>query len=320
MKLANKNFALIFLAEPEVLGLKKVNNKILNTWLTNFFEMSLLAEVTGECVFSGNGLDTNFTHWHQAAEFIHNNKNKYDGFIVLHSADNLVYASSYLSFVLAGLSKPVVLTSSIIEQTNSINSDFFNDFISYTTQNNILNTIQAASLLDQGVMVLSGTNLLKSNRIQKTNSKSLNLFENLDNNPAGTLLVNEQTVVRNNQSKIIKYNFNKNLNNKVGVIELFPNQHYNREYIMNQDALVVRGGEVNKFPTELQNILENYKGFIVYLGTRTSKLKKINNIVFIENIVFESLVAKAVWAISQTVSFVVFKKLLKTKRLNEFIN
>jgi len=129
MKLANKNFALIFLAEPEVLGLKKVNNKILNTWLTNFFEMSLLAEVTGECVFSGNGLDTNFTHWHQAAEFIHNNKNKYDGFIVLHSADNLVYASSYLSFVLAGLSKPVVLTSSIIEQTNSINSDFFNDFI-----------------------------------------------------------------------------------------------------------------------------------------------------------------------------------------------
>jgi len=89
---------------------------------------------------------------------------------------------------------------------------------------------------------------------------------------------------------------------------------------MNQDALVVRGGEVNKFPTELQNILENYKGFIVYLGTRTSKLKKINNIVFIENIVFESLVAKAVWAISQTVSFVVFKKLLKTKRLNEFIN
>lgn len=50
--------------------------------------------------------------WFQIANTIHNNYALYDGFVVLHGTDSLAYTSSALSFMLAHLGKPVILTGS----------------------------------------------------------------------------------------------------------------------------------------------------------------------------------------------------------------
>lgn len=50
--------------------------------------------------------------WSQIANTIQNNYTLYDGFVVLHGTDSLAYTSSALSFMLAHLGKPVILTGS----------------------------------------------------------------------------------------------------------------------------------------------------------------------------------------------------------------
>ena len=51
-------------------------------------------------------------HWLQIAEFIQENYNVYDGFVVLHGTDTMAYTASALSFMLENLNKPVILTGS----------------------------------------------------------------------------------------------------------------------------------------------------------------------------------------------------------------
>ena len=48
------------------------------------------------------------------AQDIAQSHNQFDGFVVIMGTDTMAYCASALSFMLAGLSKPVVLTGSMI--------------------------------------------------------------------------------------------------------------------------------------------------------------------------------------------------------------
>ena len=50
--------------------------------------------------------------WVELAEIIERNYSKFDGFVILHGSDTMAYTASALSFMLEGLSKPVILTGS----------------------------------------------------------------------------------------------------------------------------------------------------------------------------------------------------------------
>ena len=50
--------------------------------------------------------------WISLAELIYERYEDYDGFIILHGTDTMAYSASTLSFMLEGLTKPVVFTGS----------------------------------------------------------------------------------------------------------------------------------------------------------------------------------------------------------------
>lgn len=56
--------------------------------------------------------DMNIGHWHNMASIIERDYDKYDGFVVLHGTDTMAYTASALTFMLQGLSKPVIITGS----------------------------------------------------------------------------------------------------------------------------------------------------------------------------------------------------------------
>ena len=53
-------------------------------------------------------------NWTQIAKHIEFFYDRFDGFIVLHGTDTLAYGASFLSFILEGLGKPVIVTGSQI--------------------------------------------------------------------------------------------------------------------------------------------------------------------------------------------------------------
>ena len=56
--------------------------------------------------------DMNPHPWIEIAEVIEKEYNHYDGFVVLHGSDTMSYSASALSFMLQGLTKPVIFTGS----------------------------------------------------------------------------------------------------------------------------------------------------------------------------------------------------------------
>ena len=50
------------------------------------------------------------SNWQAIVKVIADNYDNYDGFVVLHGTDTMSYTASALSFMLQGLTKPVILT------------------------------------------------------------------------------------------------------------------------------------------------------------------------------------------------------------------
>ena len=56
--------------------------------------------------------DINHNHWIKLADILNENRDQYDGFVILHGTDTMAYTASALSFILKDFSKPIILTGS----------------------------------------------------------------------------------------------------------------------------------------------------------------------------------------------------------------
>ncbi|MAA80258.1 MAG: L-asparaginase 1, partial [Deltaproteobacteria bacterium] len=106
-------------------------------------------------------------HWVQIAQDIKKYYHEYDGFLVLHGTDTMVYTASALSFMLVNLRKTVVLTGSQIPL-----SELRNDAV-----NNLFGALTMAGLYEIPEVCLYFDNkLYRGNRCQKMDSSGLGAF------------------------------------------------------------------------------------------------------------------------------------------------
>ncbi|MCG8360503.1 MAG: type I asparaginase [Kiloniellales bacterium] len=107
-------------------------------------------------------------HWYALAEKIRDLASDYDGFVVIHGTDTLAYSASALSFLLAGLAKPVVLTGSQIPLCELRND----------AHGNLLTAIQVVALnRTSEVTVCFGRRLFRGNRVIKVRANALDAFD-----------------------------------------------------------------------------------------------------------------------------------------------
>ncbi len=106
--------------------------------------------------------------WNRIGMVIAENYDDYDGFVVLHGTDTMAYTASALSFMLEGLSKPVVLTGSQIP-IGGIRSDAHDNIISAA--------IVAAQGKCREVCLCFGGVLLRGNRSTKISADEMIAFD-----------------------------------------------------------------------------------------------------------------------------------------------
>ncbi len=69
-----------------------------------------LAEIDTRVLFSEDSANLQVAHWCAIAEAIALTLDHYDGFVVIHGTDTMAYTAAALSYMLANLPKPVILT------------------------------------------------------------------------------------------------------------------------------------------------------------------------------------------------------------------
>ena len=117
--------------------------------------------------------DVEPTLWVSLAEIIRDRYEDYDGFVILHGTDTMAYSASTLSFMLEGLTKPVVFTGSQlpigVARTDG--------------KENLISAVEIAAAKDRDgharvpeVCIYFDSRLLRGNRSTKYSAEAFNAF------------------------------------------------------------------------------------------------------------------------------------------------
>ena len=111
--------------------------------------------------------------WISLAQLIRDHYEEYDGFVILHGTDTMAYSASALSFMLEGLTKPVVFTGSQlpigVPRTDG--------------KENLISAVEIAAAKDEKgharvpeVAICFDSQLLRGNRCVKYSAEAFNAF------------------------------------------------------------------------------------------------------------------------------------------------
>ena len=159
--------------------------------------------------------------WQRLAELIRDRYDSYDGFIILHGTDTMSYSASVLSFMLDGLTKPVIFTGSQlpigVPRTDG--------------KENLISSVEIASAKDADgralvpeVCVCFDSLLMRGTRTVKVNSEVFRAFQSPNWPPLAEAGIN----LRYNRDFILKprgrtsFSADTRLDMRVSILKLHP--------------------------------------------------------------------------------------------------
>lgn len=166
--------------------------------------------------------DVESSLWQDLARLIKEKYEDYDGFIILHGTDTMSYSASALSFMLDGLTKPVIFTGSQlpigVPRTDG--------------KENLISAVEIASAKDDEghpavpeVCVCFDSLLMRGNRSTKVNSEVFRAFQSPNFPPLAEAGIN----IRYNNEYIRKPNdwyqsltINTDLDTRVSILKIHP--------------------------------------------------------------------------------------------------
>lgn len=166
-------------------------------------------------------------HWQTIAQIIYENYVEQDGFVILHGTDTMAFTASALSFMLLGLTKPIILTGAQLPISEP-RSD---------ARENLITSLEIASAKKEGralvpeVCIYFDYSLLRGSRSKKVESMHFDAFES-ENYPP---LAKAGVIIDYNYSAIHKPNWEESLrllskmDAHLSILKLFPG--INRETI-----------------------------------------------------------------------------------------
>lgn len=160
--------------------------------------------------------------WVSIAGLIEEKYDEYDGFVILHGTDTMAYSASALSFMIEGLTKPVIFTGSQLPigmpRTDG--------------KENLISSVEIAAAKDENghaivpeVCICFDNILMRGNRTSKINSDNFRAFRSENCAPLAEAGIN----IRYNRSAIIypqdwgkRPIFHKELDTRVSILKLHP--------------------------------------------------------------------------------------------------
>lgn len=158
-------------------------------------------------------------HWQALATLIQEHYETHDGFVVLHGTDTMAYTASALSFMLDGLTKPVVFTGAQLPISEP-RSD---------ARENLITALEVASAKKNGVSLVPEVciyfnyELLRGNRSKKVESMQFDAFDSGNYPPlakAGVKIDYNFSAIRPPGKK--KLQVFSTLDTNVSILKLFP--------------------------------------------------------------------------------------------------
>ncbi|KAA3617213.1 MAG: asparaginase [Calditrichaeota bacterium] len=176
-------------------------------------EIAQIAEINVQIPFNEDSSDLSIKEWDVLAEIINSNMNTYDGFVIIHGTDTMVFTAAALSYSLLNLNKPVILTGAQ-RPLSKLRSD---------ARLNLIDAIEVATYDIGEVVIVFGQHILRGNRSRKTSITSYDAFYSPNYPPLGEIGLNvepKKSLIRQSSNN---YQFSPGFDSSVISIHIFPN-------------------------------------------------------------------------------------------------
>ncbi|TFG97101.1 MAG: asparaginase, partial [Calditrichales bacterium] len=138
------------------------------------------ADISIRIPFNLDSSDIGPDEWVILYRLIKEEIDQYDGIVMIHGTDTLVYTAAALSFLLNDLNKPVILTGSQ-RPLSALRSD---------ARGNLINSVELATFNVPEVLVCFGNRLFRGNRTKKISIESFQSFDSPNYPPLATIGLN----------------------------------------------------------------------------------------------------------------------------------
>jgi len=161
------------------------------SWECFSSEVSVLSALKDEMIVDGHEIyppldSTNMApaDWKTIAKAIGDNYHKYEGFVVVHGTDTMIYTAAALSFMLENLQKPVILTGSQLPLIKHTRNDGAQNLVNSVY---IANAKQFDLPVVPEVCICFNNTLLRGNRARKLSASEYDGFSSPNFPPLGKI-------------------------------------------------------------------------------------------------------------------------------------
>ncbi|MBN2383526.1 asparaginase [bacterium] len=204
-------------------------------------EIHGIADITTEVLFNLDSCDIHLPHWTKLADCIAAGMDEYDGFVVVHGTDAMVYTATALSFMLNNLPKPVIFTGSQ-RPISLLRSD---------ARNNLINAVELACYPVPEVGILFSNFLFRANRTIKMSSILFDAFASPNYDPLAEIGL-EIVLKGNHRRNEGFFHVEHTFDDRVLVIKLFPGLKPDYlEFLLDTDirAFIIEGFGLGNVPS-----------------------------------------------------------------------
>lgn len=208
--------------------------------------LNSIADISLVTPFNLDSSDIGPDEWIQTYNIVHQEKNNFDGFVVIHGTDTLVYNATALSFLLQGINKPVIFTGSQRPLSN-IRTD---------ATSNLINSVELATYPINEVCIYFGNNLFRANRTKKMSIESYHGFESPNYDPLARvglkINLNKKYLLTEYEYLPLNPIFSTNIIN----VRIYPglNPDYLNIVINNNvKAIIIEGFGAGNIPSKINN-------------------------------------------------------------------
>ncbi|NBX17146.1 MAG: asparaginase [Proteobacteria bacterium] len=227
----------------------------LSSLATRVPELQEIAEIELEVICNIDSSDVDCTLWQKLATAIYERWDRFDGCVIIHGTDTMAYTASALSFFLAGLTKPVVLTGSQ-RPLAELRTD---------ARANIIDAVELATSGHPEVMVCFDSVVYRGSQVTKRSSEHLHAFAAQHSAPLGHFGVHfnvNRSLMRPVVARAQRHkpSLDLKINPDIFVLDVIPAAPLTRETITVltgcYKGFIVRGFGVGNLPLKNQCWLE----------------------------------------------------------------
>lgn len=248
-------------------------------------------------------------HWISMAETVAQNYQQYDGFIITHGTDTLGYTSAALSYMLQGLTKPVVITGSQVpisfKKTDAVKN--LNDAVTFACED------------IGGVFVVFDGRVIIGTRAVKMRTKSYDAFESINHPYVASISNSNVNYIWKPTPTLKELTVNTKLCPDVFLLKLYPGAKPEIfDFIQSHyKGVIIESFGNGGVPFEERSLLPKIKsltqqGMAVLISTQCLEeghdllIYEVGRKVAQYNVIVsgdmntEAIVAKLMWALGQT--------------------